>query len=344
VPAANDHPAAEAWTPAPPPPPGRRVAPGLLAAVIALLLLFGAIGLTAARQASSPGAGAGSPEAAASGLLAALDRDQLDAQAITRASRFLTGEEHLLATTYADRIAKLAGTPPSGGQSPLAGFGFGARDLRFQRVGGAGDAVVLEAVAGTVSVRTNGGGRLQLSLDQARQRLAEQTKGAVSSLRVVTLRAGGRWYVSLLASGFEWARLATRRAGPPDYAALTGAATPGADSAAAAVRGLLESVGQPPTRIADHLVPDERNAVDAYLPSVPDGDLDKLLQTHDLEMRAPGLTGRTEQVANGVVRVYLEDSGPGSYVVAVERNGTWYPSGVFTVTDVTLTGAEREHP
>ncbi len=349
MPAASDHPAAEAWTPAAPPPPGRRVAPGLVAAVIALLLVFGAIGVTATRHASGVGAGAGSPEAAADGLLAALDRDEPDASALDRAARFLTGEEHLLATTYAGRIAKLAATASSGGQSPLEGLAFGARDVRFQRLGGARDVVVLEAVAGTVSVRTNRGGRLQLSLEQARQRLAEQTKGAVTSLRVVTLRSGGRWYVSLLASGLEWARLAGH-GGPPDYGALTGAPAAGADSAEAAVRALLDSVDEPFTAVAGHLVPDERNAVNAYLPSVPSAELDELLRVRSAGAEAPRPTGRTEQVADGVVRVYLSGGGePGAhgphdpYVVAVERDGTWYPSMVFTGIDVTLTGAEQEH-
>jgi hypothetical protein len=31
-------------------------------------------------------------------------------------------------------------------------------------------------------------------------------------------------------------------------------------------------------------------------------------------------------------------------VVTIQRDGTWYPSLVFTVTDWMLNRAEREHP
>ena len=35
---------------------------------------------------------------------------------------------------------------------------------------------------------------------------------------------------------------------------------------------------------------------------------------------------------------------PAPYVVTIRRDGTWYPSLVFTVTDWMLNRAERERP
>ena len=35
---------------------------------------------------------------------------------------------------------------------------------------------------------------------------------------------------------------------------------------------------------------------------------------------------------------------PAPYVVTIQRDGTWYPSLVFTVTDWMLNRAERERP
>jgi hypothetical protein len=344
VPAAQEHPAVEEWTPAPPPPPQRRAGPGLLAGLIALLLVFGMVGLVAARQAGGARTGAGSPEGAASGLLAALDRDVVDARALDRAARYLTGEERLLIETYGDRIARLAAAPP-GGPGALGILGFSARNVRFQRLDG-GDAIaVLEAVSGTVRLRSNGGGHLELSLDEARQRLAEQTGNRVISLRVVTVRSGGRWYVALLPTALEWSRVTTS-GGAADYARLTAAPAPGASSPEAAVRPLLATLGRPLAESAARLTPGERNAVDAYEPA-----LRALLSgfTTDLGFEL-GLPGRgaartvigTERVAEGVVRVHL-DGEPSPYVIALQRGGTWYPSMVFTLTDVTLTSVEREH-
>jgi hypothetical protein len=344
MPAAQEHPAVEAWIPEPPPPQQRRAGPGLLAGLIALLLVFGMVGLVAARQAGGARTGAGSPEGAASGLLAALDRDTLDAKALDRAGRYLTGEERLLVTTYGDRFAELAAAPP-GGRNALGVIGVGARDLRFQRVAGGDGVAVLEAVSGTVRIRASGGGRLELSLDEARQRLAAQTGSTVTSLRVVTLRSAGRWYVALLPTVLEWSRLATA-GGAADYASLTAAAPPGASSPEAAVGPLLAVLNRPFAEIAARLAPDERNAFDAYQPALR--ALLAGLSAHNgfglsrsRRPAAPTITG-TERVADGVVRVHLDGEAP-PYVVALRRNGTWYPSMVFTLIDVTLASAQREH-
>jgi len=80
-------------------------------------------------------------------------------------------------------------------------------------------------------------------------------------------------------------------------------------------------------------------------------------------VRVEGLKTRTEEVADGVARVRatagriaggpsheslrLEDAvakGQAPYVVTIQRDGTWYPSLVFTLTDWMLNRAEREHP
>lgn len=353
---AQERPAVEPWTPEPPPPPQRRVGPGLVASLIALLLVFGMIGLVAARRAGVAHFGAGSPEAAASGLLAALDRDPLDAQAVDRASRYLTGEERLLAGAYADRIAKLAARP-SGPDAPgIAGFG--ARDVRFRRVGGSDDVAVLEAASGTVHVRT-GGGRLELSLDEARRRLAEQTGSRVPSLRVVTLRTGGRWYVALLPTALEWSRL-DAGGGPADYARLTAPARPGASSPEAAVSGVLSRLRQ---RSLDEVMagtaPSERNAFEAYLLAVQSSPGRAGVPGNEMfgppgSYVAGGHVTSTEQLADRVVKVNVEvewSSGgpepdaatrpPFRYVIAVQRDGTWYPSIVFTLIDMSLTSAEE---
>jgi len=80
-------------------------------------------------------------------------------------------------------------------------------------------------------------------------------------------------------------------------------------------------------------------------------------------VRVEGLQTRTEEVADGVARVRatagrltggavgrslsLEEAtakGQAPYVVTIRRDGTWYPSLVFTVTDWMLNRAERERP
>ncbi len=80
-------------------------------------------------------------------------------------------------------------------------------------------------------------------------------------------------------------------------------------------------------------------------------------------VQVEGLQTRTEQVADGVARVQatagrLAAGMPGEtvdlsratakdqapYVVTIQRDGTWYPSLVFTATDWILNRAERERP
>jgi hypothetical protein len=312
------------------------------------------VGLVAARQAGVARSGAGSPEAAAGGLLAALDRDRLDVQALDRVARYLTGEERLVVSAEAGRIARLAANPPAG-RDALGIVGLGARDVRFQRVGGSDGVVVLEALSGTVRLRSSGGGTLELSLDEARRRLAQQTNSRVTSLRVVTLRAGGRWYVALLPTMLEWSRLAVA-GGPADYAKLTAAARPGAASPQAAAGALLERLRT--GLLADVMAtaaPSERNAFDAFFPALrgsqgwpagPDGRFGPPLA----DTARVGPVTRTEPVADGIVRVYfaykprlggpgmpMEPAVPAPSVIAVQRNGTWYPSMVFTLVDATLT-------
>jgi hypothetical protein len=363
----DQHPTVPTWTPAPPPEGRRRLGPGLLVVVIAAVLLFGGIGLFAARQLSATGAGGGSPEAAATGLLAALDRKDLG-----RAAQYLDEEERLLVGTYRDRlVAVLAGRLTGTTGDPVADLDFTARDVRFRRVadtGGDGAAVV-ELAAGTIGGRDPRGAKLELPAEELNRRLAEQTKGAVTALRVVTVRDGDRWQVSLLATAAEYARAAAR-GGQPDWALLArqpDQATPGAASPEAAVRDLAAAVETNPDAALDRLAPGERRVLRAYQRSAPAGAGDRL---GELGLSVQGLTTRAERVADGVVRVHLTGGtvqrrpggagqDPGApfdlgrldadrdvepYLVTIERDGTWYPSLVFTVTDWMLTRTERERP
>jgi CheY-like chemotaxis protein len=264
----DQHPTVPTWTPEPPPPPAgrRRFVPGLVAALIAVVVLFGGVGLFAARQTAATAQGADSPEAAATGLLTALGSQDLD-----RAARFLDDEEALLLRTYGDRAtALLAGrmTGPTG--KPMSGFELTARDLRFQRVAGLGgaDVGVVELAGGTVGGRDARGAKLELPAAELNRRLSDRSKGAIKALRVVTVRSGDRWRVSLLASAAEYGRLAAG-AGEPDWDQLAGTgqqAAPGAASPEAAVTGLVDAAGQGQQAVLERLSPAEQGVLAAYGP------------------------------------------------------------------------------
>jgi hypothetical protein len=356
----DQHPTVPTWTPTPPPARRRRLGPGLVAGLIAVLLLFGGVGLFAAVQVTGTADGAGSPEAAAAGLLTALaDQD------FGRAAGYLEAEERLLVATYRDRLGALLAkgmTGPTG--QPLSGFRLTARDIRFQRVEGLGgaDVAVVELAAGTIGVNDGRGVKLDLPADQLNRRLADQSKGAVKAVRAVVLRTDDRWRVSLLASVAEHGRLAAG-AGEPDWDQLAGTgqpATAGAASPESAARDLAGALERGQEAAIQRLTPAERRVVAAYGP---------LLAGHMVAgtgwsgVRVDGLQTRTEQVADGVARVrvtggslvgsrvnrsLVPDRATGDrqapYVVTIQQDGTWYPSLVFTVTDWMLTQAERERP
>jgi hypothetical protein len=355
----TDHPTVPSWTPEPPPARRRRFGPGLVAGLIAVLLLFGGVGLFAARQVASTAEGASSPEAAAGGLLTALGDQDLD-----RAASYLDAEEALLLDTYRDRVTGLlAGRLPGPNGQPLSGLQLTARDIRFQRVAGLGgdDVAVVELVGGTVGGRDARGAKLELPAAELNRRLIDQSKGRISALRAVVVRAGDRWRVSLLASAAEHGRLAANAA-EPDWDRLAGSgqpAAPGADSPEAAVRDLVAAAGRDQQAALQQLSPAERRVLAAYQP---------VLDRHgampaEVDVRVEGLRTRTEQVADGVARVRATDGrlvggklgeslaldqadakGQAPYVVTIRQDGTWYPSLVFTVTDWMLTRAERERP
>jgi hypothetical protein len=355
----DQHPTVPGWTPEPPPEKRRRLGPGIVAGTIAVVLLFGGVGLVAARQSASTADGASSPEAAAAGLLTALGEQDLD-----KAGNYLATEERLLLATYHDRVtALLAGrmTGPTG--QPLSGLELTARDIRFQRVAnlGGADVAVVELVGGTVGGRDAKGAKLELPAAELNRRLTDQSKGAVKALRAVTIRDDDRWRVSLLASGAEHGRLA---AGAPEpawdqLAAAGQQAAPGAASPEEAVRNLVEAAGQGQQAALELLSPAERRVLAAY---------GSLLDRHGGmpplgTVGVEGLETRTEEVADGVARVRatagrlvggasresldLEEAtakGQAPYVVTIRQDGTWYPSLVFTVTDWMLHQAERERP
>ena len=342
----DQHPTVPSWTPEPPP-RRRRFGPGLLAAAMAVLLLFGGAGLYAARQTAARSAGAGSPEAAASGLLAAVGAKDPD-----RAARYLDGDERLLLATYRGRLlAALAGQNVAG---------LSARDLQFRRVGGAPGVAVLELAGGTVTVAAPNGTKVELPVAALDQRLAEQTKGAVTAVRVVTVRSGDRWHVSLLATAAEQARHAAR-AGQPDYARLAAVrAAPGAGSPEAAARGLAAALSTDPAGAYERLAPAERAVYDAYGQVLAAA---RGLALRPGQAKVSGLRVRDERVADGVVRVRLVGGRvdlrglPGTpatvpldraaetpYLVTIQRDGTWYPSLSFTITDWLLAHPQRERP
>jgi hypothetical protein len=357
----DQHPTVPSWSPEPPPARRRRLGPGILAAAIAVVLLFGGVGLVAARQSASTAEGASSPEAAAAGLLTALGEQDLE-----RAGRYLEPEERLLLATYNDRAtALLAGrmTGPTG--QPLSGLELTARDIRFQRVADLGgvDVAVVELAGGTVGGRAREqGAKLELPAAELNRRLADESTGAVKALRAVVVRGDDdRWRVSLLASAAEHGRLAARAA-EPDWDQLAGAGQPAAAGAAspeAAVRDLAAAAGRGQQAAIELLSPAERRVLAAY---------GSLLDRHGGkpaagDVRVEGLETRTEPVADGVTRVHatagrlvggmLNESLPldraaakdqAPYVVTIQRDGTWYPSLVFTVTDWMLHRAERERP
>ncbi|HSR28483.1 MAG TPA: hypothetical protein VLR51_08505 [Actinomycetes bacterium] len=355
----DQHPTVPSWTPDPPPARRRRLGPGIVAGAIAVLLLFGGVGLVAARQSASTAQGASSPEAAAAGLLTALGEQDLD-----KAGRYLDAEERLLLATYRDRVtALLAGrmTGPTG--QPLSGLQLTARDIRFQRVADLGgvDVAVVELAGGTVGGRDARGAKLELPAAELNRRLADQSKGAVNALRVVAVRDDDRWRVSLLASAAEQGRLAAGAA-EPDWDQLAGAgqqAAGGAASPEAAVRDLVDAAGSGHQAVLEQLSPAEQRVLAAYQPLLDRQGAMPPLGT----VRVEGLQTRTEEVTAGVARVRatagrlvgsglpesltLEEAtakGEAPYVVTIQQDGTWYPSLVFTVTDWMLNRAERERP
>jgi len=352
------HPLGEGWSPAPPPAPRRRFGPPLLAALMGVALLFGSVGLVAARAVGAHASGASSPEAAASELLDAVNRHDLN-----RAATVLHGEERQLVTTYHDRLNQLLaaqGVATTSG-NPLSTLDLTTRDVRFQRVDGSRDVAILEAVSGTVGIRGPNGVRVEVPLDQAKDQLAKASGGKLTSLRLVTIRSGGHWYVDLLATGAELGRLAGGGA-RVDYASLTaGNSAAGATSADGAVRAAISALAADPAQGLERLAPDERAVLHTYA-----GTLRQLTQQPSEPVTVEGLTTRTERVASDVTKVYLTGGrvrGPNGevtslpslpnefsassgerqpYAVAVEENGSWYPSLLFTFADYALSTVQRE--
>jgi hypothetical protein len=355
----DQHPTVPGWTPEPPPARRRRLGPGIVAAAIAVLLVFGGVGLVVARQSASTAEGASSPEAAAAGLLTALGEQDLG-----KAGRYLAPEEQLLLATYRDRVTGLlAGRMTGPGGQPLSGLQLTARDIRFQRVAdlGGADVAVVELAGGTVGGRDAKGAKLEVPAAELNRRLADQSKGAVEALRAVAVRDGDRWRVSLLASAAEHGRLAAGAPEPAwDQLASAGRqAAPGAASPEEAVRNLAGAAGQGQQAALELLSPAERGVLAAYRSLLDRPGGVPPLGT----VRVDGLQTRTEEVADGVARVRatagrlvggappeslsLEEAaakGQAPYLVTIRQDGTWYPSVVFTVTDWMLHHAERERP
>jgi hypothetical protein len=354
----DQHPTVPTWTPeAPPPARRRRLGPGLVAGLIAVVLAFGGVGLFAARQMAAGAEGAGSPEAAAAGLLTALGSQDLD-----KAADYLEGQEQLLLATYGERITGLLarGVARPGGPAP-SGVQLTARDIRFRRVAdlGGADVAVVELVGGTIGGRDERGGKLELPVAELNRRLIDGSKGAVHALRAVAVRDDAdRWRVSLLASAAEHARLAAGAAEPDWDQLAAGLPDPaGAASPEAAVRGLADAAAGGQLAAIERLAPAECRVLTAYQPLLAGGNASPPKRA----VRVEGLETRTEQVTDEVARVHatggrllgamfdeVVDLGQAGedrpYVVAIRQGETWYPSLEFTAVDWMLEQAERERP
>ena len=349
-----EHPSATGWRPAPLP-RRRGVGAGIVAVLLAGLLIVGGGGLFLARSASAR-PGAGSPEAAVDGLLGALGHYDLK-----RAAGFLSGEEQQAFQVYGDRLsralAKQVATPP--GANPLAAVDLSFSDVTLRKVDGAGGTAVVEITGGSVAVKTPQGVRIQVPLEEAKRRLAGRT-GQPPSLRVVTVRSGGRWFVSLMATAAEAARQLSG-SGPANYASLADRGGPaGSASPDAAVRALVAAASGTPATPLERLAPDERAVARAYLATVLAGKGGPPW-LHQGTVRIEGLGTRVEQLSDGVDRVYLsgtvragntgravplrpEHAGePQPYLVAIRSGGSWYPSLLFTMADYAVTEAEGAH-
>ena len=339
-----------AWTPGdlPPQPSGRRSRAGVLAFVLAILVVVGAVGTWGLRQVAGAGSGAGSPEAAAQQLVTALaDRD------VDRVGGLVAGEEQRLVEVYGDRV--LALIDQRLGELGGAGQGtpkLGATDVRFRQVAGGDEVAVVELTGGTFSA-----GGVKLGAAQVNQRLSAATHGRLGAVRLVARADAGRWRVSVLASLADTA-LAAGGAAPSDPAALlSGPTKAGASDPEAAVAAVLDRLqaGDGAGAIA-RLAPDEARllggvralAAKVPLPSGPDRDLADALLRGKLPGKGFTVAPRhfsQEQIADGVVRVTLSGSvavpghktealpAEGVKVVVLRDGDLWYPSLVFTAVD-----------
>src|SRR3954452_12636822 len=169
---------ATGWTVQAPPPPARRNAvPAILAGVLALLILVGAVTTFALRAVPGAGSGAGSPEAAAEGLLAAVaDRDP------GRIAELVVPAEARVAEVNGTRVLDLVTSAL--GQS--GGGKLTADGVRFRTVGPTGDAALVELAEGRIGVPM-GGGSLSLPVSEINKRLGEATGGKLDAVRLVAV-------------------------------------------------------------------------------------------------------------------------------------------------------------
>ena len=174
----DQHPTVPGWT-AEPPPARRRLGPGLLAGLLAVLLLFGGVGLFAARRVAGTAEGAASPEAAATGLADALGRGQ---QAVLER---LSPAERRVLTAYATTLAGHGGAPAPGA-ARVEGL-----QTRTEQV--AEGVARVHATAGRLA-----GAKLGESLDLGQARENGQAP------YVVAIRRDGTWYPSLQFTVTDW--------------------------------------------------------------------------------------------------------------------------------------------
>ena len=352
-------PTAVGWAVQPPPPPARRnVVPAVLAAVIGLLILIGGITTVALRATAGAATGAGSPAAAAEGLIAAVA-----AQDTARIAELVTPTEARLVQVHGTRVLDLVKRDMGQGGGQLSADG-----VRFRAIGPSGDAALVELAEGRFGVPA-GGGQLSLPASEVNKRLSEATEGRLGAVRLVAVADGGQWRIGVMASAaYNW--LTAAGVDVDDVSTLvSGPTTDGAATPEAAVEGVVGAVtGGDLDRAISLLAPDEARVLGGIRPHLAALAAQKPGMFDDPHAKwlaglpggtAPsiavsGLTLATEPVADGVVRVRVTggtvtglDGKPEKFdpaddetsVIAVERDGLWYPSLLFSQIDKALAEA-----
>jgi hypothetical protein len=352
-------PTAVGWAVQPPPPPARRnVVPAVLAAVIGLLILVGGITTVALRATAGAATGAGSPEAAAEGLVAAVA-----AQDTAKIAELVTPTEARLVQVHGTRALDLVKQELGQGGGQVTADG-----VRFRVIGPTGDAALVELAEGRFGVPA-GGGQLSLPASEVNKRLSDATEGKLSSVRLVAVADGNRWRIGPMASAaYTW--LTAAGVDVDDVSTLvSGPAADGAATPEAAVEGVVAAVTDGDLdRAISLLAPDEARVlggVRPHLAALAAREPGMFADPHakwlaglpggtapDIEVS--GLTLATEPVADGVVRVRVTGgtvTGPDgkaskvdpaddeTTVIAVEQDGLWYPSLLFSQIDKALAEA-----
>jgi hypothetical protein len=316
------------------------------------------VATVALRSAAGAASGAGSPTAAAEGLVAAVV-----ARDTAKAAELVTDTEARLIEVYGTRVLDRITQEMGQGGGELTADG-----VRFRTVGPSGDAALVELADGRIGVPA-AGGRLSLPAAEVNKRLSDATEGRLVAVRLVAVADDGRWRIGLAASAaYTW--LTSVGIDVDDVSTLvSGQTADGAATPEAAVEGVVGAVTDGDLdRAISLLAPDEARVlggVRPHLAALATREPGMFVDPHakwlaglpggtapDIEVS--GLTLATEPVADGVVRVRATGgtvTGPDGKsekvggsdddmeVIAVEQDGLWYPSLLFSQIDKALAEA-----